>query len=377
MNNNTLKVLQIVDSLEAGGIQAFILNINKNINLNKVSFDYVVYRNEDTSEFYDENVKEMGGEIICLPENHGIKRIKSFIDLYNFQKNKKYHIVHIHGDRAKSFFEAVALRFCKTPVIIIHSHNDRMSKDKKLYYIHLGIQSIIKHLWKYVVNYEFACSNNAAKWLFSKADVKDSKVRVINNGIDEKKFIYNEETRQRYRKKLKLEDKFVLMHVGRFTYQKNHDFLIDVFNSVRSKCSNAILLLIGEGELKEEVIKKVKSLNLEGKVIFYGLSNEIYNILQAADIFVFPSYYEGLPVVGVEVQAAGLMTIASDSISDEIKITNYWNSVSLNKSPKEWAEIILKYKDGYIRKDTSEEIRNAGFSVSVIAKKLQDLYINN
>lgn len=375
MMNNTLKILQIVDSLEAGGIQAFILNINKNMNLNKVRFDYVVYRSENESEFYDETVKEMGGEIICLPKNRGIKRIKSFVDLYNFQKNKRYHIVHIHGDRAKSFFEAVALKFCKTPVIIIHSHNDRMSKDKKLYYIHLMIQNIIKHLWKYVVNCEFACSNNAAEWMFSKADIKNSKVKVINNGIDEQKFIYNEEIRQRYRKKLKLENKFVLIHIGRFTYQKNHDFLIDVFNSVRSKCSNAILLLIGEGELKEEVIKKVKSLNLEEKVIFYGLSNEIYNLLQAADIFVFPSHYEGLPVVGVEVQAAGLMTVASDSISDEIKITNYWISVSLNKSPEEWAEIILKYKEGYTRKDTSEEIMKAGFSARKISKELENLYI--
>lgn len=377
MSKETLKVLQIVDSLEAGGIQAFILNINKNINLNKVKFDYVVYRDKDDIEFYDKNVKEMGGKIICLPKNHGLKRIKSFMDLYNFQKNEKYHIVHIHGDRAKSFFEAVALKICNTPVIIIHSHNDRMSKDKNLYYVHLVIQNIIKHLWKFVVKYEFACSSNAAEWMYSKADIKRSKVKVINNGIDEVKFTYNEKTRKKYRKKLGIENKFVLMHVGRFTYQKNHDFLIDIFNYVSIKCTNSILLLIGEGELKEAIIKKVKSLNLEDKVIFYGLSSEIYNILQAADVFVFPSHYEGLPVVGVEVQAAGLMTVASDSISAEIKMTNYWTSLSLSKSPEEWAERILKYKDGYIRLDTSEKIMKAGFSARGIAKELEKLYISN
>jgi glycosyltransferase involved in cell wall biosynthesis len=377
MENETLRVLQVVDSLGAGGIQAFILNINRNMDLEKVKFDYVVYKNEDEAEFYDKSVKEMGGKIVCLKKNNGIKRIRSFIDLYKLQKDKKYKVVHIHGDRAKSFFEAVVFKLCKTPTIIMHSHNDRMSKDKKMYHLHLGMQVIIKHLWRYVVNYEFACSTNAAQWMFSEEDVRDEKAKVINNGIDEKKFIYNEEVREKYREKLNLQDKFVLAHVGRFSYQKNHDFLIDIFNSVNKQYSNSVLLLIGEGELKEKIMEKVKLLNLEDKVIFYGLCDEIHNILQATDIFVFPSHYEGLPVVGIEVQAAGLMAVASDAISNEIKITHYWKSVSLNSPPEEWAKIILKYKDGYNRKDTSEEILNSGFSARAISKKLEDLYINS
>ena len=377
MKNKTLRVLQIVDSLGAGGIQAFILNINKNMDLDKIKFDYVVYRNERDAEFYDKSVEKMGGNIICLQKNNGIKRIKSFIDLYKLQKDKKYDVVHIHGDRVKSFFEAIIFKLCKTPIIIMHSHNDRMSKDKKLYYIHLGMQNVIKHFWKFIVDYEFACSTNAAKWMFSKSDIRDSRAKVINNGIDEKKFIYNEEVRQKYRKKLNVEGKFVVAHVGRFSYQKNHDFLIDIFNSVNKQYSNSVLLLIGDGELKEKIIEKVRLLNLEDKVIFYGLSDEIHNILQAADIFVFPSHYEGLPVVGIEVQASGLMTVASDNITNEIKITDYWTSVSLNKSAEEWAKIILKYKDGYTRINTSKEIINSGFSAAGISKTLEDLYINN
>ncbi|WP_297426942.1 glycosyltransferase family 1 protein [Clostridium sp.] len=376
METKTLRVLQVVDSLGAGGIQAFILNINRNINLDKIKFDYVVYRNKNEREFYDESVEKMGGNIICLQQNKGIKRIKSFIDLYKLQKEKKYKVVHIHGDRAKSFFEAVVFKLCKTPKIIMHSHNDRMSKDKKLYYLHLGMQNIIKHLWKYTVNYEFACSSNAAEWMFADSDINDSKAQVINNGIDEQKFIFNEEIRQKYRKKLNIQEKFVIAHVGRFSYQKNHNFLIDIFNSVIKRYSDSVLLLVGEGELKEEIIEKVKNLKLQDKVIFYGLSNEIHNILQAADIFVFPSHFEGLPVVGIEVQASGLMTIASDTISDEVKITDYWASVPLSKSCEEWAEIILKYKDGYIRKDTSKEIIDSGFSARQISKKLENLYIN-
>ncbi|EKQ56660.1 MULTISPECIES: glycosyltransferase family 1 protein [unclassified Clostridium] len=376
METKTLRVLQVVDSLGAGGIQAFILNINRNINLDKIKFDYLVYRNKNEREFYDESVEKMGGNIICLQQNKGIKRIKSFIDLYKLQKEKKYKVVHIHGDRAKSFFEAVVFKLCKTPKIIMHSHNDRMSKDKKLYYLHLGMQNIIKHLWKYTVNYEFACSTNAAEWMFADSDINASKAQVINNGIDEQKFIFNEEIRQKYRKKLNIQEKFVIAHVGRFSYQKNHNFLIDIFNSVIKRYSDSVLLLVGEGELKEEITEKVKNLKLQDKVIFYGLSNEIHNILQAADIFVFPSHFEGLPVVGIEVQASGLMTIASDTISDEVKITDYWASVPLSKSCEEWAEIILKYKDGYIRKDTSKEIIDSGFSARQISKKLEDLYIN-
>lgn len=377
MCNKTVRVLQLVDSLGAGGIQAFIININKNINLEKIRFDYVVYRDANGSEFYDEIVKKMGGEIISLPKNNGVRRIKSFFDLYKLQKVKKYKVVHIHGDRAKSFFEAIIFRICKTPTIIMHSHNDRMSKDKKLYHLHLVIQNIIRHLWKYIVNYEFACSSNAAEWMFSKSDIAASKAKVINNGIDEKKFIYSEVIRKEYREKLNVQNKFVLAHVGRFSYQKNHDFLIDIFNSVNNKYSNCVLLLIGEGELKDNIIEKVRKLNLQDKVIFYGLSSEIYNILQAADVFVFPSHFEGLPVVGIEVQAASLMTVASDTISNEIKITDYWISVSLNKSPEEWARIILKYKDGYERKNTSKEIINSGFSSMEISKSLEDLYTRN
>ncbi|NRV85180.1 glycosyltransferase [Clostridium beijerinckii] len=173
-----------------------------------------------------------------------------------------------------------------------------------------------------------------------------------------------------------MEDKFVLTHVGRFSYQKNHDFLIDIFNSVNKQYSNSVLLLIGEGELKEKIEDKVRSLNLEDKVIFYGLCNEIHNILQASDIFVFPSHYEGLPVVGIEVQAAALMAVASDAISNEIKITHYWKSVSLDSSPEEWAKIILKYKDGYSRKDTSEDIIKSGFSAMAISRNLENLYMN-
>lgn len=377
MKKKTLRVLQLVDSLGAGGIQAFIINVNKNMDLEKVKFDYLVYRNKEECEFYDETVKKMGGNIICLPKDHGIKRIKSFIELYKLQKHKKYSVVHIHGDRAKSFFEAIILKLCKTPTIIMHSHNDRMSKDKKLYHVHLIMQSIIKYFWKFIVNYEFACSINAAEWMFSKSDIKNSKVKVINNGIDEKKFTYNEETRKRYREKLNVKDKFVIVHVGRFSYQKNHDFLIDIFKCVSNQYNNSVLLLIGEGELKEEIMEKVKLLKLKDKVIFYGLSNEIYNILQAADVFVFPSHYEGLPVAGIEVQAAALMAIASDTISHEIKVTDYWTDVSLDKSPQEWAEIILKYKGGYTRKDTCKEIAKAGYSSKEIANELEHLYTNN
>ena len=257
----------------------------------------------------------------------------------------------------------------------MHSHNDRMSKDKKLYYIHLGLQKIIRYLWKFIVDYRFACSNNAAEWMFSKYDIENSKVKVINNGIDEKKFIYNEKMRLEYRKKLNLKNKFVMVHVGRFTYQKNHEFLIDIFNSVYLKYDKSVLLLIGEGVLEDKIKEKVELLKLQNSVIFYGLSDEIYNILQAADVFVFPSHYEGLPVVGIEVQAAALMSVASDNITNEIKITDYWKSISLDKSSEEWAEIVLNYKDGYARRDTSEEIKKAGFSSLEISKSLEALYL--
>ena len=166
-------------------------------------------------------------------------------------------------------------------------------------------------------------------------------MEIINNAIDIEKFIFNQNIREKIRKQLNVEDKFVIGHIGRFSYQKNHEFLVDMFKNISNENSEAVLLLIGEGNLKEKIVQKVKENNLEEKVIFLGTVKNINEIMQAMDVFVLPSYYEGLPVVGIEAQASGIDCFFSDTITTELKINDNVKFLNINNT-KEWCENIMK-----------------------------------
>ena len=176
-----------------------------------------------------------------------------------------------------------------------------------------------------------------------------------------------------FREKLDISDKVVIGNVGRFTFQKNHKFLLEVFNEYLKINNEAILLLVGEGELEEEIRNKMKDLNIDNKVIFYGISNEVEKLMQAMDCFVMTSFYEGLPIVGVEAQASGLPLILSDKITNEIKIISNVKFISLNDNARIWAcELDKSIK--LQRKDTSNELIEKGFDIESIAKKLEELF---
>ena len=359
-----IRVLQIVTLMDRGGLESMLMNYYRNIDRKKIQFDFLEHR-EGKHDFTDEIIS-LGENVYTVPpvnpfnSNGYLSALDSF-----FQQHKEYSIVHSHLDCMSSY----PLKYAKKngiPFRIAHSHNTSQERNLK-YVLKMYSRSQIP---KYTSNL-FACGEEAGKWMYGK-----QKFRILNNAIDAKKFIYNSEESTRVKKYLEIEDKFVIGHIGRFNSQKNHDFLIDIFEKIYRQENNSVLLLIGVGELEEQIRNKVEKLNLTSAVKFLGLQEGIPSLLQAMDVFVFPSLFEGLPVTLIEAQANGLPCVISDVITNEVNITNNIEYLGLEKESEEWASHILKYKEDTNRKDMFEVICEKGFDINANVRWLEEFYLN-
>ncbi|MCF1678042.1 glycosyltransferase [Tetragenococcus koreensis] len=256
------------------------------------------------------------------------------------------------------------------PVRIIHGHSTRQPGSSFHKFFHRLNQWRIDSI---ATDY-FACSENSAKWLFDKSKVTKNMYTIINNGIQTGKFTFDVKLRDKVRKSLGIEGKLVLGHTGRFAPPKNHDFLIDIFKSVNKFNPNAVLLLIGEGELKPQIEKKVQLNGLDDNVFFLGVRADVGDILQAIDVFIFPSYYEGLPLTLVEAQAADLPCLVSDSITKKVRITDTITYKSLSEKPKTWALKVLNLPKEK-RVDKTDSIFKSGYDAFEISTKLMKFYL--
>jgi len=256
-------------------------------------------------------------------------------------------------------------------VRIAHSHSTTNKKEWKKNLMKNALKPFSKI---YATDY-FACSRLAGRWLFGNKAYNRGEVHLLNNAIEVDNFLYNEKVRLKKRKELSIKkNTLVIGHIGRFVKQKNHEFLLDIFKEIHEKEPNSILLLAGTGPLLEDIKKKVEELDLTDNVKFLGQRNDANELYQAMDIFLLPSLYEGLPVVGVEAQAAGLLCILSTSMTEETKILSTTKFVSLDQSSKDWAEIILKEYSNFTRTNTLKEIQKNGFDIKTEAKKLEKKY---
>ena len=238
-----------------------------------------------------------------------------------------------------------------------------------------NIMNLFKKLIPIVSDYNLACSDLAAQFMFPPQILKEKNFTVIKNAIDVEKYRFSEEVRLEYRKKLKMENKLIIGHIGRFMPQKNHKFLIDIFAEIYKKRSDAVLVLIGNGELLDEIKEYVEKKQLKNAVCFYGTTNEVPQILQAFDCFLLPSFYEGLPVVGVEVQASGLPFVLTDTITKEVDFSDLVNYLSLEDEPEKWADCVIKCSE--LKRNRSKYpdiVKEAGFDISEETKKLTSLY---
>lgn len=359
-----IRVLQVVTHMNRGGLETMLMNYYRNIDRNKVQFDFLTHRPESEKKDYDDEIRSLGGKIYHMPVlNPFSPGYKKSLDQF-FKEHKEYKIVHSHLD-CLSAYPLKAAKKNGVPIRIAHSHNT--SQEKNLKYLIKDYSK--KQIPKYATHL-FACGKEAGQWMFGK-----HKFQIMNNAIDAKKFIYNEEIRKQKRAELGVEDKFVIGHVGRFNLQKNHEFLIQCFKAFLQKNSDAVLLLVGNGDLQEKARQQVKGYGIEDYVKFLGLREDIPQLLQAMDLFLFPSLFEGLPVTLVEAQAAGLPCVISDTITDEIMITDTISKVSLDADADQWISTISKYKQSP-RKDTMAEIKKHGFDIEKNARWLEEFYIN-
>jgi len=360
-----IRVLQVFSVMNRGGSETMIMNYYRNIDRSKIQFDFVVHTKKKGA--YDEEIKSLGGQIFHIPFFYGYN-LFSYQKAWHsfFQLHPDYKIIHIHYFTIAGAILPIAKKYNIT-TRIVHSH----IAVKTIPFIRFIRLHSLRFFAIRNATDRFACGSDAGFFFF-----KNKNFVVMNNAIDAEKFKFNPSLRNKIRSKLELNDKFVIGHIGRFNIQKNHAFVIDVFKEVLNLNKNAVLLLIGEGSLKQEMKDKVLNLGLEDKVIFTGIRPDIQELLQAMDVFLFPSLYEGLPVTIIEAQAAGLKIIASDTISKEANITDLVQNYSLEKSPALWAEIVYNNGNKYIHKDTLVEIIDAGFDIKSNVKWLENFYIS-
>lgn len=284
-----------------------------------------------------------------------------------------FDVIHINGNYISRIIECIAAKFAGIKKIIIHSHNDGSGNNNN---IKRFFQFFFKKLFDFFATDYVSCSKNSAKWMFSNKIIKSNQFTVINNGIDINLFKFNLKLRNEIRKKYELQDKFVIGCIGRFCYQKNHDFLIDIFYECKRIKKNVILFLIGDGVLKPQIISKIKKLNLEDSVVLLENISDTYKYYNCFDCFVLPSRYEGLGIVNIEAQCNGLDTFVSDKIPEEANVSKKFHSIKLNDSPNTWAKHICSINtDLDKRKSEYKSIINNNFDIESASKQMEELYL--
>lgn len=360
-------VAQIMGKWFGGGVEAIIMNYYRNIDRSKVQFDFIC--DEDSTNIPYDEIKKLGGRVIICPPYQKIFEYERFlIDLF---KKNNYKIVHSNIN-ALSVFPLRVAKKAGVPIRIAHSHSTTNKKEWKKNLMKQALRPFSK---KYATDY-FACSELAGRWLFGDKTFEQGKVTIINNAIDLSKFKYDEKIRKEKRKELNInDDTLVVGHIGRFVAQKNHTFLIDVFNELHKKEKNSILLLIGQGPLMDEVKQKVETLGISESVKFLGQRDDVNELYQVFDVFLLPSLYEGLPVVGVEAQATGNLCILSNSMTQETKILDTTKFISLDMKTEEWVSIILDNYSKFKKHDTTDEITKNNFNIKKETSELENKYV--
>lgn len=375
-----IRVLNVVGRMDRGGIETLIMNVYRHIDRSKVQFDFLAHYGKPNAD-YNEEIRSLGGKIYEMPVIKTEKKvyvwkfftyIRALIKF--FKTHPEYHIVHGHMTNTAAIYMPIAKRYGHVTTCIAHSHLAHTQKGQsKLAY--WGTDLLKKYIRIYATDY-FSCSESAARWLFSPEDIESGKVKIIRNGIDSSLFEYNENVRIKLRDELNIDNKIIIGHVGRFYPPKNHEFLIDIFEKYHNRINyNSVLILIGDGELRTAMEKKVQDLNLVDSVRFMGIKPNVYDYLQCFDIFVMPSLYEGLPVAGIEAQAAGLPVLASSTISSEMDITGNCKFLPLEIPAEKWASEIHNILYKFRRKPEHNRIVASGYDIQQTTEFLQNFYL--
>lgn len=354
-----IRVAQMMTDMNYGGVEMVVMNYYRNIDRTKVQFDFFAL--EGSAIPQREEIEHLGGRVYVVPRYTHLSQYER--EIQRIFRENEYQIVHSHMNTL-GVFSLYGARRAGVPHRILQNHSTAGKGETK------------KNLMKYLLRplapvfatQLCACSRFAGAWMYG----RKSQFTVLNNAIDLPKFRYDPKKRDALRKELGIHGQKVIGNIGRFCYQKNHNLLIDIFAEV-AKQEDALLLLIGEGELEQQIRDKVHALGLDESVLFLGRRMDAYRYYQAMDLFLLPSRYEGLPVVGVEAQASGLPCVFSSAVTPEAGLLK--TTVFVDGDVQQYVHAVLAGMNAE-RKDTSEEMKQAGFDISVEAQKLTEFYFN-
>ncbi len=360
-----VRVCCFCERWESGGIESFLCNVLLHMDFSKLEVDIVAAQIQDsvfTQPLKDQGIRfyELSGRQNRVVENHRLFR--------KLLAERRYDVVHLNIFHGLSLRYGRIARRAGVPVRIAHSHNTALRKSQTRP-LKLLVHRVSRALFTRCATDLWACSRPAAEFMFPRRELKSRAYRFIPNGIDTNRFRFDAEVREKVRKDIGVQDKYVIGNIGRLCYQKNQSFLLDIFAEVLRRKPDSVLLLVGEGPDRPVLEEKAQRLGVAEKVIFYGTSDRVERLLWAMDIFVMPSRFEGLPVTGVEAQASGVPCLFSDAVTEECRIGSQTMFLSIKADPTYWAEALLKlHRSDYSLDDVSKEFEIQ----AVVANILQE-----
>ena len=363
-----IRVLHSVSNMARAGIETMLMNYYREMDRNLVQFDFLANK-PDPGE-YDDEIRAMGGRVFVSPGLNPLHfpRYRRFVGEI-LQKDPSIRIVHAHNE-AMGYYALESAKDAGIPVRIAHAHNTQIIRDYKY-----PLKMVCKRLLPGAATDFWSCGRDAGIYYYGR-ERWEKKGFILHNAINLDRFRFQPDVRARIRRQYGLEDAFVIGHVGRFNLQKNHTRLLDIFAKTAESDPTARLALIGVGELEAETKEKAQRLRLGDRVLFLGQMGNVYEWYQAMDLFLLPSLFEGLPVVGVEAQAAGLPCVFSENVTDEILLSPAASRISLEAGDAEWAQRILEARSETGDRAKGEDIaRKAGYDIHTEAKKLQGIYL--
>lgn len=356
-----IRVLQCVNNMHRAGLETMLMNYYRNIDRSRVQFDFLTHRPFKSD--YDDEIESLGGKVYyaprLMPQNY--HAYFSFMKKF-YAEHPEYKIIHSHID-SMSYIPLLAAKRADVPVRIAHSHNTGIDRDLKY-----PLKQYFRHKLDKVTTHRFACGEEAGKFLFKGKDFT-----VIFNAVDATQFLYDESLRLRKREELGISDRLVIGHVGRMSYQKNHDFLLRLFAELLKVKPDALLVLVGTGEKEDELKKKVVELNIDASVRFLGNRSDVNELYQIMDIFVLPSHFEGIPLVGVEAQFAGLPCLFSQGVPKEVCFSDSCRFRGLSEPMSDWVNDVLELT---AKVNRNAAITDSPYDIKNTVGTLQSFYEN-
>ena len=367
-----LRVLQVGMTRNLGGIETYLIEQFRHLDKNKIDYDFVNITGE-YSICYEDEILASGSKIFKVVSRHK-NPLLHYWQWFNILSQNKgvYDVIVLNTNSLEYVFPLVLGKIFGIPVRVIHSHNSGFENKQGL--ARRLLVGMNKKLLAWSANLRFACSQFAGQWMF-----KDNPYHVIYNAIDIHKYDADLKVREETRNALGLHTELTLLHVGRFSYQKNHSFLLDIFKEVHAIQPDSVLLLVGdtteESEFLTEVKRKIKDYGLENSVRLLGRRDDVNKIMQAADVLVMPSFFEGLTVVGIEAQASDLPLLLSDTVTKELELLPSTQFISLEAGPTAWAEAIVNSKQ-HNRQSRYEELKAAGYDIENETERVEKLLLD-